>query len=649
MSVPPDQIGAVLGGRYRIEAVLGTGASAIVYRAVDTTLERPVAVKLLQPALAQDEAFLKRFRAEARSVAALNHPNILQVYDWGEEDGVPYLVTELLAGGSLKDILDAGVTLTVEQAVLVGGQAAAGLAYAHARGLVHRDVKPANLLFDDEGRLRITDFGVARALAEASWTEPVGAMIGTVRYASPEQAEGLDVDGKADVYSLSLVLYESVTGRVPFTADTPVSTLMGRVGQTLPQADELGPLDPVLVQAAFPDHAARLDALGLEQRLASLAAVLPAPAPLPVVVDGHIVRSSSEASPTDRFRPPTVDELTQSVPVVGGTGPVPSGVAAPFDHQADDDATVISHLPADGGGRRRRRRWPWIVLALVVLGGGFTAFAVATKLFVPNVSVPKLVGTTTKHAQKALAAEHLNAAFQPSVYSVTVPEGRIIVQQPAPGTTVKQGATVRLVASRGLPPVNVPSLAGMTCQQAKAALTAAHLVGLCPGTLAHYSPTVAQGQVIRYLQGTQVNPPQVTYGSTVDIVISKGPAPIAIPAVSGTFAQAEATLVAAGFKVAEAKESSSSIPAGQVTRTAPPAGTKIQKGTTVTVYVSTGPALVSVPSLVGKTVAQATTKLAKFGLQVGAVYGPPSGTVFRSNPTVGSSVKVGSVVNLWVK
>ena len=146
-----------------------------------------------------------------------------------------------------------------------------------------------------------------------------------------------------------------------------------------------------------------------------------------------------------------------------------------------------------------------------------------------------------------------------------------------------------------------------------------------------------------------MNPPQVTYGSTVDIVISKGPAPIAIPAVSGTFAQAEATLVAAGFKVAEAKESSSTIPAGQVTRTAPPAGTKIQKGTTVTVYVSTGPALVSVPSLVGKTVAQATTKLAKFGLQVGAVYGPPSGTVFRSNPTVGSSVKVGSVVNLWVK
>jgi serine/threonine-protein kinase len=649
MSLPPDQIGSVLGGRYRIDAVLGTGASAIVFRAEDTTLERPVAVKLLRPALATDEAFLKRFRAEARSVAALNHPNILQVYDWGEEDGVPYLVTELLAGGSLKDLLDAGVRLTVEQAVLVGGHAAAGLAYAHARGLVHRDVKPANLLFDDEGRLRITDFGVARALAEASWTEPVGAMIGTVRYASPEQAEGLAVDGKSDVYSLSLVLYEAVTGIVPFVADTPVATLRGRVGQTLPQAEILGPLDPVLVQAAFPDHTARLDAQGLEQRLASLASMLPAPAPLPVVVDGRVVRSSSEGSPTDRFRAPTVDELTQAVPVVGATGPVPAGVVAPFDHLADD-GTIVDHLPPDGGGgRRRRRRWPWLVLTVVLLGGAFAAVAVATKLFVPSVSVPKLVGTTTATAQRVLDHEHLNAAFQPSVYSVTVPAGHIIVQQPAPGTSVKQGSTIRLVASRGLPPVTVPSLAGMTCQQAKAALSAAHLVGKCPGTLDHYSPTVPVGQVVRYLVGTAVNPPQATYGSTVDVVISKGPAPVAVPAVSGSFAQAEATLVAAGFKATEAKEASSSVPAGQVTRTDPVAGTKVQKGTTVTVYVSTGPALVVVPSLDGKTVAEATAKLARLGLQVGAVYGPPSGTVFRTNPAVGASVKVGSVVNLWVQ
>ena len=168
-----DVIGKLLNQRYRLVSRVGTGASANVYLADDVTLERQVAVKLLQPALAGDEAFLKRFRAEARAVAALNHPNVLQVYDWGEEESVPFLVTEYLAGGSLSDILANGHLLSPEQAALVGQQAASGLAYAHQRGLVHRDVKPANILFDDEGRLRITDFGVARALARLSSFKPL--------------------------------------------------------------------------------------------------------------------------------------------------------------------------------------------------------------------------------------------------------------------------------------------------------------------------------------------------------------------------------------------------------------------------------------------------------------------------------------------
>ena len=283
MQESSDSIGKVLNGRYRLISLLGTGASANVYLAEDTTLERWVAVKLLQPALADDQAFLKRFRAEARAVAALNHPNVLQVYDWGEEDSVPFLVTEYLAGGSLSDVLAAGVLLTPEQAGLVGQQAASGLAYAHLRGLVHRDVKPANLLFDDEGRLRITDFGVARALAEATWTEPAGAMIGTVRYASPEQAEGLPVDGKADVYSLGLVLYEAMTGKLPFVGDTPLASLRARLGQSLPHNPLLGPLDAVLSEATDPDPVLRLDAQEFERRLASVEAVLPPPLPIPIL------------------------------------------------------------------------------------------------------------------------------------------------------------------------------------------------------------------------------------------------------------------------------------------------------------------------------------------------------------------------------
>ena len=252
MPLISDSIGRVLGKRYRLLSALGTGASAHVYLAEDVSLQRHVAVKVLQPGFATDEAFLKRFRAEARSVASLNHPHVLRVFDWGDDADGPYLVLEYLGGGSLRDLLDRGVRLTHSQAASLGTEVAQGLAYAHVRGLVHRDIKPANLLFDEEGRVRVADFGVARALAEAAWTEPAGAMVGTARYISPEAAEGKPVDGRADVYSLALVLYEAVTGTVPFVTDTTMGTLAARIGQPLPHHADLGPLDDVLARAAAP-------------------------------------------------------------------------------------------------------------------------------------------------------------------------------------------------------------------------------------------------------------------------------------------------------------------------------------------------------------------------------------------------------------
>ena len=277
-----ESIGRVLGGRYRLVTALGTGASAHVYLADDVSLHRRVAIKVLHPALAGDAAFLKRFRAEARAVAALNHPNILQVYDWGEEGGEPFLVLEYLAGGSLRQVFDTGVLLTPEQAVHIGLDAAAGLDYAHRRGLIHRDIKPANLLFDAEQRLRIADFGLARALAEAAWTEPEGAMLGTARYAAPEQGEGWVLDGKSDVYALALVLYEGVTGEAPFIGDTILTTLRARVGTLLPEHEALGPLNDVLVWAAAPEPSERFDAAQFAARLRVLAETLPYPEPLPL-------------------------------------------------------------------------------------------------------------------------------------------------------------------------------------------------------------------------------------------------------------------------------------------------------------------------------------------------------------------------------
>ena len=304
MSSAVEQVGRVIGGRYRLLAVVGAGASAQVFAADDTRLGRRVAVKLLHPALAGDATFLRKFQAEARLAASLNHRNVLHVYDWGDEDGIPYLVLEYLGGGSLRSLLDTGRLLSPQQAAAIGAEAAHGLAYAHRRGLVHRDVKPANLLFDDDGRLLVADFGLARALAEAAITEPLGAVMGTARYASPEQVEGRPVDDRTDVYSLALTLYESVTGRVPFAGETTVATLMARVGAVLPAARELGPLAPVLAQAAISEPLARLDAAALALELETLLQELDPPEPLPLNRTDLALPSLSLAldqDPTERF------------------------------------------------------------------------------------------------------------------------------------------------------------------------------------------------------------------------------------------------------------------------------------------------------------------------------------------------------------
>ena len=343
MPLISDSIGRVLGKRYRLLSALGTGASAHVYLAEDVSLQRHVAVKVLQPGFATDEAFLKRFRAEARSVASLNHPHVLRVFDWGDDADGPYLVLEYLGGGSLRDLLDRGVRLTHSQAASLGTEVAQGLAYAHVRGLVHRDIKPANLLFDEEGRVRVADFGVARALAEAAWTEPAGAMVGTARYISPEAAEGKPVDGRADVYSLALVLYEAVTGTVPFVTDTTMGTLAARIGQPLPHHADLGPLDDVLARAAAPEVSSRLDAAGLAARLGALACRAPDPC------------TSSPRRPRHRG-----GRADQGIP---GPGRDRAHRSAPVRHRrgAGGQRGADRHQGRAGGALRRRTQWQRLV------------------------------------------------------------------------------------------------------------------------------------------------------------------------------------------------------------------------------------------------------------------------------------------------
>ncbi len=290
----------------------------MVYVAEDLTLRRRVAVKVLHPGLAGDERFRRRFRAEAHASAQLSHPHIVAVFDWADaetrSDGQvepAYLVSELLGGGSLRSLLDQHRTLSLSQTLLIGLQAAQGLAHAHARGFVHRDIKPANLLFDGGGRLRIADFGIARALAEAAWTEPEDSLIGTARYAAPEQAAGGPVEGRSDVYSLAITMVEAATGEVPLSASTALATMVMRQGADLPIPDSLGPMVDVLREAGRADVRTRLTAAELVDVLLALAPSLPRPAPLPLtrlgVVEEQATLVLTDPDATVDLRRPPAD------------------------------------------------------------------------------------------------------------------------------------------------------------------------------------------------------------------------------------------------------------------------------------------------------------------------------------------------------
>ncbi|HWD53687.1 MAG TPA: PASTA domain-containing protein [Acidimicrobiales bacterium] len=675
MPLISDSIGRVLGKRYRLLSALGTGSSAHVYLAEDVSLQRHVAVKVLQPGLAADEAFLKRFRAEARSVASLNHPHVLRVFDWGEDADEPYLVLEYLGGGSLRDLLDRGVRLTHAQAAQLGAEVAQGLAYAHVRGLVHRDIKPANLLFDEESRVRIADFGVARALAEAAWTEPAGAMVGTARYISPEAAEGKPVDGRADVYSLALVLYEAVAGTVPFVTDTTMGTLAARIGQTLPHDPLLGPLDDVLARAAAPDVTARLDAAGLAARLGALASALPTPAPLPLVFT-HIERSA----PITGFQAPGVNELTETkVAALGAAAATAAAAAAAaagapvgtkagpgeiFDAEPLGDSATVAGTPAPGAPTvaraRTRRRWfggggggirrrTWViaaaVLAAVLLAAGLTV-AFGTNVFTPSHPTPAVANLTVAQARTALTKVHMNLALGAPVKSITVGSGDIVSQSPKAGVSEKEGTTVTVVVSDGPPNVAVPNLSGMTCAQAASALQAAHFKSVCAAGV--YNNSVAAQVLAGWSIGTTQTPTTAPYGSTITLVPSLGHEPATVPNIpsSYTYAQAQAALQAVGLAATQNPEPDATVPNGQVISTSPASGAPAPFGSTVTVNVSTGPPTTTVPNVVQDTVSQATTAIQGAGLSVSGVSGNPSHNVIGTQPSIGSTVPTGSSVQL---
>jgi beta-lactam-binding protein with PASTA domain/tRNA A-37 threonylcarbamoyl transferase component Bud32 len=665
-----------VGGRYRLLAPLGSGASAEVYLADDVRLRRRVAVKLLRAVLADDEGFLRRFRAEARAAAALSHPNIVAIFDWNGEEVPPYLVTEYLSGGSLRSILDAGHRLSPSQALLVGLQAAQALDHAHRQGFVHRDIKPANLLFGGDARLRIADFGLARAIAEAGWTEPTGAVLGTARYSSPEQVRGEPLDGRSDIYSLALVMIEAVTGTVPFSADTTIGTLMARLDREIPVPEELGALQPFVARAGSPLASERPEAATLVNDLMDAATELPRPAALTLVgATGQRRDGGDGADGQDR----TLHGAAVAMPGNGDVAGAPPGPGAPTGHVpahmaqppalngGDGDRTMIHARPAglapgpSGGfvppevlprGRRDVRAWAVRIAAVVA---AIALGAVGTWLFqqwrIPSHEVPQTLIGAQEDEIDNLVEEFGWRINREEVFRDGTEAGVVLETVPAPGRRLREGEELVVRISRGPTQVTVPTddqLAGLSQDQADGLLRAAG-VELVPEFVPTPSDDVDEGEVIGLEEGT---PEHLPKGSTVRVLVSSGDDPFDLPDVRGWNADdAQAELERLGLNVEQEDDFTDDLGEGQVIRTEPRRNREVEPGDTVTIVVNTGDeedgGSVQVPDVTGMSVDDAREELEDEGLVVGQVQGPQDGDVVTTLPRPNREVESGTEVTLW--
>jgi beta-lactam-binding protein with PASTA domain/tRNA A-37 threonylcarbamoyl transferase component Bud32 len=612
-----DLAGRVLADRYRLLAPIGTGASGRVYVADDARLRRRVAVKVLHAALADDAGFLRRFRSEAQLAASLHHPNIVTVYDWGEDD-VPFMVLELLEGGSLRGLLDKGQRLTPAQAAYVGAQVADALAYAHARGIVHRDLKPANLLFDEHGIVRLADLGLARALAEASWTEPAGAVLGTARYASPEQAIGSPLDGRSDLYSLALVISESVTGRVPLAGDTPIGTLAARTQRPVTAPVELGPLAPAVERAGRIEPDDRYpDADTMRDALTDALRSLPPPSPMALAGLGRVVDD-----------------------------PHPTQVVVSTTEFFDQDADLEALVPETRQVRRHARRAQRLKFAPFVVGGLIAVVLAVAMAFLfagstGTATVPQFVGRS--EADATTAAKRAGVKVKVTTVESDDPAGIVVGQDPPPGNTVEAKSIVTLKVSSGPPPVALPDVLKLAPPDAQRALEAASFVVTVER---RFDETIAKDTVIgtEPAQG-QKAPPE----SVVKLVVSDGPKPVPVPDVAGlSYDEAAARLVAVKLKAGEGGDYSDTVPTGTVIGSNPAVGTDAPRDSTVTVIVSLGPPIVAIPNVIGSTVESATAKLESVGLQADIDNYKPGKKVRAMSPKPGKTVRRGTKVTLFL-
>ncbi len=626
----PDTL---IDGRYRVISRLGAGGMADVFLAEDQQLGRKVALKLLYHRFAEDPGFVERFRREAQAAAGLQHPNVVSVYDRGSYDDTYYIAMEYLPGRTLKQLVRQEAPLDPVRAIDITIQILRAARFAHRRGVIHRDLKPHNVIIDDSGHVKVTDFGIARAGA-SDMTE-TGSIMGTAQYLSPEQAQGHAVSAGSDLYSVGIVLYELLTGRVPFDAEAAVTIALKHVSESPPPPRAFNPaipheLEQVVLWALNKDPADRpADA---DQLIAALeqakAAILSGASGQHTASMAALVVGSGEGA---------------SDPLVAGglVPPLPPTAYEPHGNGTGE----FGAEPPDTRRRRRPPVWLWVLLVLLLIAGaGVTAYLIARPA--KNV-VPAVTRETLNVARTQLQ----NAGFSVGVLDVPGNQtaGTVIGQDPPAGTKADEGSTVTLTVSQGPGNANVPSVVGLSVGQAKRSITSVHLkVGREVSQPSNQFPA---GQVISSDPGAGQSLP---VGTAVTIFVSSGKPPVSVPDVRGeTLAAATSALGNAGFKVLTTSQTSSTDPPGTVISQNPSAGSTAANGSTVTLVIATAPPTASIPDVKGQSLAAATSSLTAAGFRVThtttQVTNPnQDGLVQSQNPGGGTTAKKGSTVSLVV-
>ncbi|MBA2948605.1 Stk1 family PASTA domain-containing Ser/Thr kinase [Streptomyces himalayensis] len=635
-------VGQMLDGRYRIDARIAVGGMATVYRAVDTRLDRVLALKVMHPALAADVSFVERFIREAKSVARLSHPNVVGVYDQGTDGGYVYLAMEYVAGCTLRDVLRERGALQPRAALDILEPVLAALGAAHRAGFVHRDMKPENVLIGDDGRVKVADFGLVRAVDTV--TSTTGAVLGTVSYLAPEQIEHGTSDPRVDVYACGVVLYEMLTGGKPHSGESPAQVLYQHLNEDVPPPSAAVPGLPYALDELVASATARTPGVRPQDAVALLAAVREA-------------RAGLTDEQLDAVPPGARGDGHDGRDISGDrTSVIPRGLSMPRPLPVHDDApdeAVLNRTsrfesppPAPPRRPRRDRRGIFAVIAavLLALGLGAGVWYINSGQF---TKVPPLLAKTEAQARQQLADAGLEVNGVKRRYSDTVTRGTVISTSPEPGARIRHNDGVTLTLSLGPETVKVPDLQGVTLAKAKSALKDA---GLEPGMVTRaFSEEVGRGSVISTDPGAGT---VRRAGSAVALTVSRG-SPVDVPDVTGESVEdATADLEEEGLKVEIASvRVNSEFDAGTVARQSPAADRQVAEGDTITLTISKGPVMVEVPDVVGDNVDDARQKLEDAGFEVEedrGLFGFFGDTVRSQSVDGGDEAPKGSTITLKI-